>query len=83
MDTARPQLATLLGFVRDGDTVIVNSMDRLARNLDDLRRTMRDLTGRGVRVQFVNEQLTSPATTPPWPPCCSRSWARSPSSNAP
>ncbi len=57
-DVARPQLAAMLGFVRDGDTVIVHSMDRLARNLDDLRRTVRDLTGRGVRVQFVKEQLT-------------------------
>lgn len=57
-DVARPQLAALLGFVRDGDTVIVHSMDRLARNLEDLRRIVRELTGRGVRVQFVKEQLT-------------------------
>ena len=34
----RPQLVAMLAFVRDGDTVIVHSMDRLARNLDDLRR---------------------------------------------
>jgi len=54
----RPQLAALLGFVRDNDTVIVHSMDRLARNLDDLRRVVRELTARGVRVQFVKEQLT-------------------------
>jgi len=32
-------------------------MDRLARNLDDLRALVRTLTGRGVRVQFVKEQL--------------------------
>jgi len=37
-DTQRPQLDALLGFVREGDTVAVHSMDRLARNLDDLRR---------------------------------------------
>ena len=54
----RPQLAAMLAFVRDGDTVIVHSMDRLARNLDDLRRLARELTARGVRVQFVKEQLT-------------------------
>jgi DNA invertase Pin-like site-specific DNA recombinase len=54
----RPQLAAMLAFVRDGDTVIVHSMDRLARNLDDLRRLVRELTARGVRVQFVKEQLT-------------------------
>jgi DNA invertase Pin-like site-specific DNA recombinase len=36
----------------------VHSMDRLARNLDDLRALVRTLTARGVRVQFVKEQLT-------------------------
>ena len=35
--TGRPQLEAMLSFVRDGDTVTVHSMDRLARNLDDLR----------------------------------------------
>ena len=54
---ARPQLQAMLAFVRDRDTVIVHSMDRLARNLEDLRRLVRELTGRGVAVQFVNEQL--------------------------
>lgn len=57
-DTDRPQLAALLKFVRDGDTVIVHSMDRLARNLDDLRHLVRDLTRRGVAVEFATEQLT-------------------------
>jgi DNA invertase Pin-like site-specific DNA recombinase len=57
-DTARPQLDELIAFVRDGDAVIVHSMDRLARNLDDLRRLVRTLTGKGVRVEFVKESLT-------------------------
>ncbi|MEV0217847.1 recombinase family protein [Micromonospora sp. NPDC050695] len=57
-DTARPKLDELIAFVRDGDTVIVHSMDRLARNLDDLRRLVRTLTGKNVRVEFVKEQLT-------------------------
>jgi DNA invertase Pin-like site-specific DNA recombinase len=47
----------MLAFVRDGDTVIVHSMDRLARNLDDLRRIVRSLTGKGVRVEFAKESL--------------------------
>ncbi|MCC6742306.1 MAG: recombinase family protein [Acidobacteria bacterium] len=54
----RPELEQLLKFVRDGDTVVVHSMDRLARNLDDLRRPVKMLTGRGVRVEFVKEHLT-------------------------
>ncbi|MEU7146132.1 recombinase family protein [Nocardia sp. NPDC046473] len=57
-DTARPKLDELIAFVRDGDTVIVHSMDRLARNLDDLRHLVRLLTGKGVRVEFVKEDLT-------------------------
>jgi DNA invertase Pin-like site-specific DNA recombinase len=56
-DTTRPQLDELLAFVRDGDTVFVHSMDRLARNLDDLRRLVRTLTSKGVRVEFVKENL--------------------------
>ncbi len=42
-DTQRPQLDVLLSFVREGDTVVVHSMDRLARNLDDLRRLVQGL----------------------------------------
>ena len=57
-DTKRPQLDLLMSFVRSGDTVIVHSMDRLARNLDDLRRIVQTLTGKGVRIEFVKEHLT-------------------------
>ena len=53
----RPQLKAMLDFVREGDTVVVHSLDRLARNLDDLRRLVNDLTGRGIRVQFIKENL--------------------------
>lgn len=56
--TERPKLDELLGYVRDGDTVYVHSMDRLARNLDDLRRLVSTMTSRGVRIDFVKEHLT-------------------------
>lgn len=56
-DTTRPQLTELLRFARDGDTVVVHSMDRLARNLDDLRALVQSLTHKGVRVEFVKESL--------------------------
>ncbi|MDL1865612.1 recombinase family protein [Betaproteobacteria bacterium PRO5] len=56
-DIQRPQLDMLLDFVREDDTVVVHSMDRLARNLDNLRRLVQDLTGHGVRVEFVKERL--------------------------
>lgn len=57
-DTQRPQLDALLAFVRQGDTVVVHSMDRLARNLDDLRRIVQGLVKRGIRIEFVKEHLT-------------------------
>ncbi|MEZ9546507.1 MULTISPECIES: recombinase family protein [Vibrio] len=54
----RPQLEEMLQFVREGDTIIVHSMDRLARNLDDLRTLVRNLTSKGIDIQFCKEQLT-------------------------
>lgn len=57
-DTARPQLQAMLQYVREGDTVIVHSMDRLARNLDDLRRLVQQLNARNVRLEFIKENLT-------------------------
>jgi DNA invertase Pin-like site-specific DNA recombinase len=56
--TNRPQLDDMLAFVREGDEVLVHSMDRLARNLDDLRRLVQALTKKGVKVTFVKEGLT-------------------------
>ena len=57
-DRQRPELERLLAFARQGDTVVVHSMDRLARNLDDLRLIVQKLTKGGVRIEFVKENLT-------------------------
>lgn len=57
-DVQRPELTAALAYVRDGDVLVVHSMDRLARNLDDLRRLVREMTARGVRIEFVKEGLT-------------------------
>jgi DNA invertase Pin-like site-specific DNA recombinase len=48
-DTSRLQLTELLRFVRDGDIVLEHRMERLARNLDDLRALVQRLTSKGVR----------------------------------
>lgn len=53
----RTALATMLRHVRRGDTVRVASMDRLARSVVDLAQLVTELTGRGVRVEFVTERL--------------------------
>ena len=57
-DANRPELVRALEYVREGDTLVVHSMDRLARNLDDLRRIVRELTLKDIRVEFVKESLT-------------------------
>ena len=53
----RPALQEMLRFVREGDHLFVHSMDRLARNLIDLRQMVQDLTAKGVRITFVKENL--------------------------
>ncbi|GHE81118.1 hypothetical protein GCM10019059_43930 [Camelimonas fluminis] len=58
----RPQLEALLTFAREGDTVVVHSMDRLARNLDDLRKLVQGLTKRGIRIEFEKESLSFSGT---------------------
>lgn len=57
-DTQRPQLQAMLEFVREGDTVVVHSMDRLARSLRDLEGIVKGLTTRGVTVSFLSQGMT-------------------------
>jgi DNA invertase Pin-like site-specific DNA recombinase len=56
-DTNRPQLRAALDYLRDGDVLVVHSMDRLARSLSDLLALVQELTGRSVTVEFVKENL--------------------------
>lgn len=56
-DRERPELQAMLNHVREGDTVIVHSMDRLARSLVDLRQLVTEMTDRGVTVQFLSNNL--------------------------
>lgn len=57
-DVMRPQLEALRAFAREGDRVLIHSMDRLARNLDDLRHLVQEFTRKGVCVEFMQEGLT-------------------------
>ena len=56
-DTDRPALAALLDYLRDGDKVVIHSIDRLARNLADLEQLVDQLNSKGVSVEFRKESL--------------------------
>ena len=56
-DTHRPQLQACLEYLREDDTLHVHSLDRLARNLEDLLSIVHKLTEKGITVQFHKENL--------------------------
>jgi len=57
-DTNRPQFQAMRAHVREGDELVVHSMDRLARSTVDMLNTVEELTAKGVRVRFLKEGLT-------------------------
>lgn len=54
----RAALQEMIAFVRDGDEVVVFSIDRLARDLRDLQSIIQTLNDKGVRISFLSERLT-------------------------
>ena len=54
----RPALQDLIGYARDGDIVVVHSIDRLARDLRDLQDIIKKLNDKGVAISFLSERLT-------------------------
>jgi DNA invertase Pin-like site-specific DNA recombinase len=64
-DTKRPKLEELLNYVRDEDIVFVHSMDRLARNLDDLKYIIKTITSKHAQVNFVKEGLEFTSSSSP------------------
>ncbi|MBQ8237114.1 MAG: recombinase family protein [Oscillospiraceae bacterium] len=61
-NTDRPQLKEMMAFVRQGDTVIVESISRFARNTKDLLELVEQLTTKGV--EFVSRKEAIDTTTP-------------------
>jgi DNA invertase Pin-like site-specific DNA recombinase len=53
----RPALTELLEWVREEDVVHVHSMDRLARNLQDLKELVAAINDKGASVKFHKESL--------------------------
>ena len=61
-NTDRPELKKMLEFVRQGDTVIVESISRFARNTKDLLELVEQLTAKGV--EFVSQKEAIDTATP-------------------
>lgn len=57
-NTVRPKFQEMLSYVREGDMIVVHSMDRFARSLKDLVTEVDQLVKRGVAIQFVKENIT-------------------------
>ena len=56
-DTKRLELQAMLEYLRDGDAVVVHSIDRLARDLRDLQDIVTTLNDKGVAISFLSEGL--------------------------
>lgn len=57
-DTKRPALQQLIEYVREGDTVVVHDISRMARNLEDLLSLVKMFNAKGVAVLFHKEKLS-------------------------
>ncbi|HCU1834447.1 TPA: recombinase family protein [Acinetobacter baumannii] len=54
----RPQLQELFRYARKGDTVVIHSLDRLARDIGLLIELVNQFKAKGVSVKFLHENLT-------------------------
>lgn len=61
--TGRPALQEMIDYARDGDVVVVHSIDRLARDLRDLQSIIESLNNKGVAIRFMSEGLTFSASS--------------------
>jgi DNA invertase Pin-like site-specific DNA recombinase len=55
VDSGRPALKQCLEFLREGDTLLVTKIDRLARSTSDLYRIVSGLNERGISFKVVDD----------------------------
>ncbi len=61
-DTERPFLQEMMNFVREGDSVVVESISRFARNTKDLLELTEELNNK--HVQFISQKENIDTNTP-------------------
>lgn len=54
---SRTELQVLLDFLREGDTLVVTRIDRLARSMKDLQDIVHELKGRGVALKATEQPI--------------------------
>src|SRR5690349_23662548 len=64
IDAGRPELRRCLEYLREGDTLLVTKIDRLARSTSDLYRIVSQLAEKGVEFKVL---VIRPSTQPPVP----------------
>lgn len=59
----RPQLSALLDYIREGDTVVITKLDRIARSTKDLLEIVEILENKSVSFKVLNIQLDTSSAT--------------------
>lgn len=62
LDGGRPELAECMRYVREGDTLIVTKLDRLARSTADLYKIVTELAGKGVGFKVLDDAAVDTTT---------------------
>lgn len=57
VDRKRPELARALEYVREGDTLVITRIDRLARSLGDMLDITRELERKGVNLKVIDQSI--------------------------
>ena len=64
VDAGRPELKACLEYLREGDTLLVTKLDRLARSTPDLYRIVAELTERALPSRWPMIRVSIPARAP-------------------
>jgi DNA invertase Pin-like site-specific DNA recombinase len=57
LDSSRPALGQCLDYVREGDSLVISRIDRLARSAEDLLRIVRQLESKGVTLRVLDQPI--------------------------
>ena len=56
-DFNRPLYQSMKNIMREGDTLIIKSLDRLGRNYEQMKDEWKDLSDRGIKIRVLDSPL--------------------------